>query len=77
MRYGLYFAPGANEAFHDLGASWLGRDAASGQAVEHPDLEGLGATRAVRDHGPRPPLRLSRNAEGPVPLWPKEPAKRT
>jgi hypothetical protein len=43
MRYGLYFAPGANEAFHDLGASWLGRDAASGQAVEHPDLEGLGA----------------------------------
>jgi hypothetical protein len=43
MRYGLYFAPGTNEAFHDLGASWLGRDAASGHAVEHPDLEGLGA----------------------------------
>ena len=40
MRYGLYFAPGANEAFHDLGASWLGRDAASGHAVEHPDLDG-------------------------------------
>jgi hypothetical protein len=52
MRYGLYFAPGTNEAFHDLGASWLGRDAASGQAVEHPDLEGLGATELSEITGP-------------------------
>jgi putative phosphonate metabolism protein len=52
MRYGLYFAPGADEAFHDLGASWLGRDAASGNAVEHPDLDGLGASELAEITGP-------------------------
>ena len=52
MRYGLYFAPGADEAFHDLGASWLGRDAASGHAVEHPDLDGLGASELADITGP-------------------------
>jgi putative phosphonate metabolism protein len=52
MRYGLYFAPGANEAFHYLGASWLGRDAASGHAVEHPDLEGLGGSELSEITGP-------------------------
>jgi len=52
MRYGLYFAPGADEAFHDLGASWLGRDAASGNAVDHPDLDGLGASELADITGP-------------------------
>ena len=52
MRYGLYFAPCADEAFHELGASWLGRDAASGHAVEHPDLDGLGASELAEITGP-------------------------
>ena len=52
MRYGLYFAPGADEAFHDLAASWLGRDAATGKSVEHPDLDGLGASELAEITGP-------------------------
>lgn len=52
MRYGLYFAPSADDAFHDLGASWLGRDTASGHAVEHPDLAGLGASELAEITGP-------------------------
>ncbi|MGJ8570050.1 MAG: DUF1045 domain-containing protein [Hoeflea sp.] len=44
MRYAFYFSPGAGETLHDLGRTWLGRDAATGEAIEHPDLEGLGAS---------------------------------
>lgn len=52
MRYGLYFAPCADEVFHELGASWLGRDAATGHSVEHPDLVGLGASELADITGP-------------------------
>jgi len=52
MRYAFYFSPGPDEVLHDLGASWLGRDAASGGAIEHPDLEGLGASELASITGP-------------------------
>jgi len=52
MRYAFYFSPGPGEMLHDLGASWLGRDAASGAAIEHPDLEGLGASELASITGP-------------------------
>ena len=71
MRYGLYFAPGADETFHNLGASWLGRDAATGKTIEHPDLDGLGAseladiTGAARRYGFHATLKAPfRLAEG-------------
>lgn len=52
MRYAFYFSPGPGEVLHDLGASWLGRDAATGNAIEHPDLEGLGASELASITGP-------------------------
>ena len=52
MRYGLYFAPASNDLFHELGASWLGRDAANGKSVDHPDLDGLGASELAELIGP-------------------------
>lgn len=52
MRYAFYFSPGPGEALHDLGASWLGRDAVTGNAIEHPDLDGLGASELASITGP-------------------------
>lgn len=52
MRYAFYFSPGQGDTLHELGATWLGRDAATGAAVEHPDLEGLGASELASITGP-------------------------
>ncbi len=52
MRYAFYFSPAPGEVLHDLGASWLGRDAATGKAVEYPDLDGLGASELASITGP-------------------------
>ncbi|GAB5460005.1 DUF1045 domain-containing protein [Hoeflea alexandrii] len=52
MRYAIYFAPEAASSFEALAASWLGRDAAMGKSVEHPNLEGLGATELAEITGP-------------------------
>ncbi|WP_417434125.1 DUF1045 domain-containing protein [Hoeflea sp.] len=52
MRYAFYFSPGSDEPLHRLGSSWLGRDAESGNPVEHPDLDGLGASELASITGP-------------------------
>jgi putative phosphonate metabolism protein len=52
MRYAFYFSPGPGDALHELGATWLGRNAATGDAVEHPDLAGLGASELASITGP-------------------------
>ncbi|WP_412049320.1 DUF1045 domain-containing protein [Hoeflea sp. Naph1] len=43
MRYAFYFSPEPDTELARCGASWLGRDAVTGVAVEHPELDGLGA----------------------------------
>ena len=52
MRYAIYFAPEPASSFEALAASWLGRDAATGKCVEHPDLNGLGASELAEITGP-------------------------
>lgn len=52
MRYAIYFAPEPASSFEVLAASWLGRDAATGKSVEHPDLDGLGASGLAEITGP-------------------------
>jgi len=52
MRYAFYFSPGADEELADLGASWIGRDAATGRNLDHPDLDGLGASELASITGP-------------------------
>ncbi|MEM5472317.1 DUF1045 domain-containing protein [Hoeflea sp. AS60] len=52
MRYALYFAPGPGEALADLGASWIGREALTGVAVDHPELGGLSANELASITGP-------------------------
>ena len=44
-RYGVYFTPPRTGALARFGASWLGRDIATGQTVAHPELPGLPAAR--------------------------------
>jgi putative phosphonate metabolism protein len=52
MRYAIYFAPEPDSSFETLAVSWLGRNAATGKPVDHPDLEGLGATELSEITGP-------------------------
>ncbi|AKI00083.1 putative phosphonate metabolism protein [Hoeflea sp. IMCC20628] len=52
MRYAFYFSPGPGEALADLGASWIGRDAATGRPVDHPHIDGLGASGLASITGP-------------------------
>ncbi|MCY0095593.1 DUF1045 domain-containing protein [Hoeflea ulvae] len=52
MRYAFYFSPGPGEVLADLGASWIGRDVATGRAVDHPDLGGVGAGELASITGP-------------------------
>jgi putative phosphonate metabolism protein len=40
-RYAIYVAPKPTSAVARFGASWLGRDAGSGQPVSHPTVDGL------------------------------------
>ena len=66
-RYAIYYAPRPG-GFADRAASWLGWDAATGQAVPHPDLPGVDwpladLTQAPRKYGfhgtIRAPFRLA------------------
>jgi putative phosphonate metabolism protein len=41
MRHAIYYAPASGRLLHKLGSSWLGRDAASGETVTQPPVEGL------------------------------------
>lgn len=43
MRYAIYAAPSADEPLWIAAASWLGRDAASGERHGHPAIDGLDA----------------------------------
>ncbi|MEM7525730.1 MAG: DUF1045 domain-containing protein [Pseudomonadota bacterium] len=40
-RHALYFLPPEGEALAAFGARWLGWDAADGEAMAHPDIDGL------------------------------------
>lgn len=40
-RYAVYFAPPEGSAWWRFGAGWLGRDAATGLEVPHPELPGI------------------------------------
>lgn len=57
MRYALYFAPERGSLLATLANAWLGRDPATGLAVAHPDLDGIGKsglaaiTSAARRYG--------------------------
>ncbi|MBI1416458.1 MAG: DUF1045 domain-containing protein [Limimaricola sp.] len=66
-RFALYFAPPPGP-LADFGAAWLGWDIATGQAVAHPDVEGLPRPLAEITATPRrygfhatlkPPFRLA------------------
>ena len=54
QRHAIYFAPAPETALAQFGASWLGRDAASGTPMEQPALPGLdlrAATEEPRRYG--------------------------
>lgn len=42
MRYAIFFTPPAGDALMLAASAWLGRNAFSGDAVEHPAVRGLG-----------------------------------
>lgn len=44
-RYAIYYAPAEGSPLDRFGRTWLGRDAASGDEVEPPELPGLGRAR--------------------------------
>jgi len=67
-RFAIYLAPASGSALHAVGSALLGRDAATGQPLPHPDLQGIDPAR-WRDittdarsygfHGTlKPPFRL-------------------
>ncbi|MEL7463509.1 MAG: DUF1045 domain-containing protein [Pseudomonadota bacterium] len=67
-RYAVYYAPPADDPLAAFGESWLGWDAAAGEARAHPEIAGLPGsvaeiTRAPRKYGLhgtlKPPFRLS------------------
>lgn len=57
MRYALYFTPPMSDALQRTASRWLGRNAFSGAALDHPDDAGLGIdeiaaiTEAPRRYG--------------------------
>lgn len=68
QRYAIYYAP-ARGSFADFTAKWLGWDAANGQAVGHPAIDGLPLPVAELTETPRkygfhgtikPPFHLAR-----------------
>lgn len=71
-RYALYYAPGPGTPLAAFGASWLGRDADTGNAVAQPSLPGLAPevlfelTREPRRYGfhatLKPPFALAGGA---------------
>ncbi len=64
MRVALYWAPAVSDPFWVAGCAWLGRDAASGEAVPQPNIAGIsGLTADARGYGfhctLRAPMRLA------------------
>jgi hypothetical protein len=64
-RAALYWAPEIDDPLHALGSRWLGRDAATGEALDQPAIAGLdlaGITDEPRGYGLhatlKPPFRL-------------------
>jgi putative phosphonate metabolism protein len=64
-RVALYWAPEEDDPLHALGSRWLGRDAATGEALEQPAIAGLdlaAITAEPRGYGLhatlKPPFRL-------------------
>jgi len=72
-RYAIHFAPVAGSDLARFGDRWLGRDAATGQAVSQPALDGLDAgrlhalTEAPRHYGfhgtLKPPFHLANGCD--------------
>ena len=66
VRYAVYYAPPVGSALADFGAAWLGWDAETEAAVEHPevpvDVDAITQTpRKYGFHGTlKPPFRLAR-----------------
>ncbi len=65
-RLALYWAPEEADALHALGSTWLGRDAASGQARQQPAVDGIDLAALTADprgyglHATlKPPFRLA------------------
>jgi hypothetical protein len=44
-RFAIYYAPPAGSALEAFGRDWLGRDHATGEALERPRVEGLAPER--------------------------------
>jgi putative phosphonate metabolism protein len=68
MRYAIYWAPRGGGSLARFGASWLGRDAATGTAVPQPDLPGIAEiTAEPRRYGfhatLKPPFALAGGPE--------------
>lgn len=66
MRVAVYYAPALDDPLWRAGASWLGRDTASGATVPQPELQGITeVTAAPRRYGfhatLKPPMRLAGN----------------
>jgi putative phosphonate metabolism protein len=64
-RLALYWAPAESDPLHARGSAWLGRDAASGDVVAQPAVEGIDLAQATADprgyglHATlKPPFRL-------------------
>lgn len=47
-RYAIYYAPEPSSALHDLGSTWLGRDAVTGAARQQPTVRDLSADDLTR-----------------------------
>ncbi|MBR0681644.1 DUF1045 domain-containing protein [Roseomonas eburnea] len=65
-RLALYWAPEEDDPLHARGSAWLGRDAATGQALPQPPLPGIDIAEATADprgyglHATlKPPFRLA------------------
>jgi putative phosphonate metabolism protein len=41
VRHAIYYTPASGSLLHELGSSWLGRDAFTGSPVKQPAIEGL------------------------------------
>ncbi|WP_394688814.1 DUF1045 domain-containing protein [Hoeflea sp.] len=52
MRFALYFTPGPDSDLADLGERWLGRSAATGKVLDHPELPGLAGSDLAAITGP-------------------------
>ena len=66
MRYAIYFAPEPASPLAEMAARWIGRDAATGKAVQQPDFDCMGADELAGITGPARRYGFHGNAEGPV-----------